>query len=311
MAFLNLPARNTAMRSRVHVRVLYGATMIAVIAGLLYLDWWLEAALRAGGESKIMLLWPLLEALPTAVVLVALLTVGFRELARLANAAGIKLLGVSGLLATAIVATEAYWYRLLDILTSSIGVAYLTVPLLSLGLLGMFAEQMIRYRTEAAFRRIAATALAVVYLGLCGGLIFAIRLRGVGQLVLFLAAVKFTDIGAYFTGITLGRHKMIPWLSPGKSWEGLAGGLAAGAAISVLVAYVLKISELWFWEAIVFGVVVGLAGQFGDLCESLLKRSACAKDSGSVVPEFGGVLDIIDSPLLAAPIALILLSILM
>ncbi|RPI58417.1 MAG: CDP-archaeol synthase [Planctomycetaceae bacterium] len=129
---------------------------------------------------------------------------------------------------------------------------------------------------------------------------------------MFLVAVKCTDIGAYFTGSAIGRHKLIPWLSPGKTWEGLLGGMAAAAGVSVLAVWAMDIhiagSALPFWRAVVFGVVVGLIGQFGDLSESLMKRSVNVKDSGAVVPEFGGVLDILDSPLLAAPAGYLMLT---
>jgi phosphatidate cytidylyltransferase len=165
--------------------------------------------------------------------------------------------------------------------------------------------------------RVSATLLAVVYLGAGAALMLAIRMDerlGVPALVLFLAAVKFTDIGAYFTGTAIGRHKLIPWLSPGKTWEGLAGGLAAAAGISMLVVWAFRHVQsahlsLSYAQAAIFGVVVGGIGQFGDLSESLLKRSAQVKDSGSLVPEFGGILDILDSPLLAAPPAYVLLAV--
>ena len=153
--------------------------------------------------------------------------------------------------------------------------------------------------------------LVVIYLGIGGMLIFSIRQGGVKVLTVFLVAVKFTDIGAYFTGSFIGKHKLIGWLSPGKTWEGLIGGLIVSAAASAFVGWILEIPELGFWELVIFGPVVGLAGQFGDLCESLLKRSVQVKDSGSVVPQFGGVLDIIDSPLIAAPVGLIMLAILL
>jgi phosphatidate cytidylyltransferase len=173
----------------------------------------------------------------------------------------------------------------------------------------VFAEQMLRARTADAVRRVAVTLLAVVYLGAGAALLVATRTDfGVPALLLVLAAVKFTDIGAYFTGSFFGRHKLIPWLSPGKSWEGLAGGLAAGAGIAMLAAAVLGPETLTLAEAALLGVVLGLAGQFADLCESLLKRSADVKDAGAVVPEFGGVLDILDSPLLAAPVGYALLA---
>jgi len=123
--------------------------------------------------------------------------------------------------------------------------------------------------------------------------------------------VKFTDIGAFFGGKALGRRKLIPWLSPGKTWEGLFFGLltaaAVGAAMSPAIGprtgYILP-----WWKGAIFGAILGGIGQLGDLLESLMKRDAEVKDSGSLVPGFGGVLDIIDSPLLAAPFAYLLFS---
>jgi phosphatidate cytidylyltransferase len=131
---------------------------------------------------------------------------------------------------------------------------------------------------------------------------------GVPLLAVFLTAVKCTDMVAYFVGSAVGRHKLIPWLSPGKSWEGLAGGLIGGAGAAMLAAWGLGAKALAIWQAAGLGVALGAAGQFGDLCESLLKRSVQAKDSGSAVPQYGGVLDILDSPLLAAPVAWAILS---
>jgi phosphatidate cytidylyltransferase len=175
----------------------------------------------------------------------------------------------------------------------------------------IFLEQMITRRTTDAVRTIACTILTVLYLGIGGAMILQIRMdesNGLLKLVMFLAVVKSTDIGAYFTGSAIGRRKLIPWLSPGKSWEGLIGGLAAAAGVSILIAHFGDIG-IAVWQAGLFGVIVGLAGQFGDLCESLFKRSARLKDSSSMVPEFGGVLDIIDSPLIAAPAAFALFAI--
>ncbi len=295
------------MNSKVPTRVLYGAIMIAALAGLLYLDWWIDRQLDADGPAAA------LYCLPTTIVLLGVVILGFLELARLAGAAGVKLLGVSGMLATVALASHPYWQDQLwrsVMVKGQIASLFSPVMVLILSFLAMFAEQMIRFRLEDALRRVAATLLAVLYLGVGGMFIFYIRNLSVQHLVLFLMAVKCTDIGAYFTGTAIGKHKMIAWLSPGKSWEGLIGGLVFAAGICVFAGWALGIEALAVWQRALFGVIVGLAGQFGDLCESLLKRSAKVKDSGAVVPEFGGVLDIIDSPLLAAPIALILLAIL-
>jgi len=276
------------MSSPMTKRILYGAIMIAVLAGLFYLDSWV----REG---------PL-----TAAVLLILVLLGSRELARIAEGSGLKLLATSGMLGTALVAMSPYWIHRLGFAVTG---GCVTI-VIGISLLGVFVEQMIRYRTENALANVAATSLGILYLGVGGALILLIRGWGVKQLVLFLIAVKCTDIGAYFTGSGLGRHKIIPWLSPGKSWEGLIGGLVFAGLVTILAAWVLgprPSVDLWKWGA--FAVVVGLGGQFADLCESLLKRSAKLKDSGALVPEFGGVLDIIDSPLLAAPVGVIALSI--
>jgi len=301
------------MNSKVPTRVFYGAIMIALLAGLLYLDWRIEGRLRTGSRGTDAPRQSPFYCLPTALILLALTVKAFCELRRLARASGAKILPSVGLIAAAGLATFPYWYGLLS--TRAGADPFRQSPpvltFLCLAVVGVCAEQMIRHRTANALPNIAATLLAVLYLGVGGALILTIRMIAIVPLVMFLAAVKLTDIGAYFTGSLVGRHKMIPWLSPGKTWEGLVGGLVVAAGITVLLAFVWvgesTAAALGRWAA--FAVAVGLAGQFGDLCESLLKRSADVKDSGAVVPEFGGVLDIMDSPLLAAPVALIALGI--
>jgi phosphatidate cytidylyltransferase len=222
------------------------------------------------------------------------------------------------LIGALLLATLPFWWQWLATpLHPSAGADDLLV-LAGLIVLLVFAEQMARCKTDDAVRQISATFLAVLYLGVGTALVLHLRLTyGLGGLILFLASVKFTDIGAYFTGSAIGKHKMIPWLSPGKSWEGLAGGVVAAGGMAVLVTWGLSLTGSSLWApplaipaAAGFGALVGLAGQFADLCESLLKRNAKLKDSGALMPNFGGVLDIVDSPLLSAPVAVILLRLL-
>ena len=298
------------MKRAMKTRIALGVVMIAAVCAVLWLDWWLERRFCDRPAEYAEWLRIVLHGLPTTVVLVALAVAAFSELARLAAGAGAGILPAAGTVGAVAVATCPRWCEPLwsnpPLPDSGLFLAGSLVW--SSGfLMLLFVEQMVRHRTDGAVRRIGATLLAVAYIGIGLALILCIRLLDVAALVVFLAAVKFTDIGAYFAGSAIGRHKMIPWLSPGKSWEGLAGGLIAAAAVSVLAARLLA-PRIETWQAAVFGVAVGLAGQFGDLCESLLKRSAQMKDSGAVVPEFGGVLDIIDSPLLAAPVALLMLE---
>lgn len=276
-------------------RIVLGLIMIGLLAGLLWLDWHLENTNTL----------PFV-ALPMVLVFLPIWGGAFIELRRLGRSAGMELLSVSGLVSTIVLAGLPFiaQYR-------PEGISALPWVLLVLWLTAMaaFIEQMARNRIEGGLVRVLGTLGGVIYLGVGGAVILGIRMHhGVGALVLFLAAVKSTDIGAYFTGSAIGKHKLIPWLSPGKSWEGLIGGLIAAAGVSVLLTSVLGLVEMGIWQAAIFGLAVGLAGQFGDLCESLLKRSAQVKDSGSVLPQFGGVLDVIDSPLLAGPVALIILE---
>ena len=107
------------------------------------------------------------------------------------------------------------------------------------------------------------------------------------------------DTGAYLSGITLGRHKMFPRISPKKSWEGAIGGALATIASAFIVAHFYTFMELWQW--IGMALVVVLAGTFGDLTESMVKRQLDIKDSGHILPGHGGFLDRLDSMLFAIP----------
>ena len=124
-------------------------------------------------------------------------------------------------------------------------------------------------------------------------------------------------IGAFFVGTKFGRHKLRPTVSPAKSVEGMAGGLVASALAAVLFALATPGGSFVIahdggfpmaWRAAVFGLALTAAGQLGDLVESCFKRDAGLKDSGRVIPCFGGILDLIDSPVLAMPVAWFLLT---
>jgi phosphatidate cytidylyltransferase len=119
--------------------------------------------------------------------------------------------------------------------------------------------------------------------------------------------VKAADVGAYATGHLIGRHKLIAWLSPGKTIEGFIGGLVVAAIVAALILTPPINPSFTRPQALFVGLVLGGIGQLGDLLESLLKRDAGVKDSGKL-PGFGGLLDLLDSPLLAAPAAYWLLK---
>ncbi|QGJ68903.1 Phosphatidate cytidylyltransferase [Planctomycetales bacterium 10988] len=187
-------------------------------------------------------------------------------------------------------------------------------------LLVVFCIEIGRYKEPAeVIARLATTVFAIGYVGWT--FTFGMQLRwlgfehqadgscGIAALISLVLVVKLSDIGAYTVGRIAGRHKMAPRVSPGKTIEGGLGAVAAailGAWISLVWLTPLVTSvedwEVPWWLWVSFGVIVGLAGMIGDLAESLLKRSTGRKDSSTWMPGFGGVFDLFDSLMLAAPV---------
>jgi phosphatidate cytidylyltransferase len=200
------------------------------------------------------------------------------------------------------------------------------------GLFGILGLGLLVYCTffkpvEEVISAAAAAIFCLLYTGLALLALPTLRAQenGPSLLLLLLFVVWAGDTSAYYVGRTWGRHKMAPKLSPGKSWEGAVASVAGSVLVAFLLvrlANLLQASsnsavlawmeracpsavisypdELSYW--LVLAVIINLAGQVGDLAESALKRSAGVKDSGSLLPGHGGVLDRIDALLLAAPV---------
>ena len=152
----------------------------------------------------------------------------------------------------------------------------------------------------------AGTLLGAAYLGGLGGTMAALRLvppeaGGPWVLMLLLTTVMSADSAALFVGSAIGRHKLAPRISPGKTWEGLAGGVAGGI-LGALVVRHFGLQWVPLTHMVVLAAIVVLAGVAGDLAESLLKRWAGVKDSGALFPGHGGMLDRLDSLLFGAPV---------
>lgn len=133
---------------------------------------------------------------------------------------------------------------------------------------------------------------------------------GFGYLLLPLMAAFATDTGALFFGKTFGKHKLAPEVSPGKTVEGMLGGLFFSFVIVFMVGRVLEnfLFDLNIYDALLFSLLVSSAAQLGDLAESLLKRATGVKDSGTFMPGHGGVLDRLDSLLFAVPVTYIFIT---
>lgn len=187
----------------------------------------------------------------------------------------------------------------------------LTIPL-------CFAGEMLRYQKPGGvIVNVALSLLTIGYLGVNFAFLVWLRFvndanqaQGIAAVVSVMWIVKFSDTGAYLFGKTLGRHKMTPLLSPGKTIEGALGGIAVAClAAWVYFQYVMPLvfgadTAIGTWRGwLIYAVLVTLAGMVGDLAESLLKRDMGRKDSSSWLRGLGGVLDVMDSVLLAAPVA--------
>ncbi len=187
-----------------------------------------------------------------------------------------------------------------------------TIAIITTGMIAVFVLSILifsRHRNAAGVIAAAgAVMFAMVYLGFMLGFLLALRRSHSAWIVVGVIAVaKACDTGAYFTGRAIGRHRMIPWLSPGKTWEGLAGGIVTAAAVGVGLSFASRLLEpadhVPVWIGAVCGVVFAIVGQLGDLTMSLFKRGAGLKDSSAMLPGLGGVLDVLDSPLMVAPVA--------
>lgn len=167
-----------------------------------------------------------------------------------------------------------------------------------------------KQQVEGMLAAAGGALLSFCYLGLLMAFWVLIRRdHSVWVMLWLMLVVKSCDIGAFFTGRAIGKHKLIPWLSPGKTWEGFWGGLATSAGVAVGGGFLVgavgpsgSAFPMWIQAALV-GAVLGAVGQLGDLLASLLKRDAGVKDAGGSLPGFGGMLDLIDSLVLAGPVA--------
>ncbi len=234
------------------------------------------------------------------------------ELHRMAQAGGTRPLAVGiGLAAAFPLAVQAWYEGLFAVPLSVLAVIMIALVVLSIWQRGVDGRPL---------AAVSITVFGVLYTA--GALSFAYGLRyhrwtvdaaaGTALLLLPMVLTWASDIGAYFVGRAIGRHKLIPSVSPGKTVEGALGGLAATVLVTWLyVVFILRpvahlsLSPL---AMVLFGLAISVAAQLGDLAESLFKREAGVKDSSKLIPGHGGVLDRIDSLLFVLPVAFLLLD---
>lgn len=297
--------------------------MIAAFALLMWADEWLETIHLPGGLSFLAL--PDGRSPPGLLLLLAGLVIGARaaiELARMFKATGtpasrrvVVFSALLGIVAGGFTIGSATRSAGAAIFRAHGGAVFATAGVLVV--IVAFLIHTRRQTIRGACGAVGAALTAFVYAGVTLGFLMALRTEFSAWVVAgVVMTAKTCDIGAYFTGRAIGRHKLIPWVSPGKTWEGLVGGMltsgAVGAGLAALAGSFerssgtsggLELVQLTPLHGFIAGALLGLTAQLGDLSASVLKRDAGIKDSGRLLPGFGGVIDVIDSLVLAGPAA--------
>lgn len=293
-------------------RILLGSLMIAALGGLIALDAWLSTDSAATGTGLDPNAPPpssfRLAGLPVTAVAVLLVVLATFEFGAMLRAGGHRPVTLwAAVVSAGLVAIPWLPPRLW-----ASGESMTAVWLMG-GLIGTALAVMARKTTERATTAMATTLLIIVYLGVLGSFFVRIRFVNPGPagallVVYAILTIKAADIGAYFTGMLFGRHPLAPWLSPKKTVEGFLGALVFSAAVAAAGTVQWPVASFGshpfsLTQAVVFGVVMALVGHLGDLAESAMKRDIGVKDSAALIPAFGGLLDLLDSPLFAAPVA--------
>lgn len=179
---------------------------------------------------------------------------------------------------------------------------------LILFVLGLCIRQFISRSNPAGLLAISTTLFGLMYvpwlLNFIQKIHFFPKVNGAYYILYFVLVTKCSDIGAYSVGSLIGKHKMIPRISPNKTWEGFGGAVAVSTLASVVFAWLAgpKLRGMTWGHAVILGILLSTAAVVGDLIESLFKREAGVKDSGRFFPGIGGILDLMDSLLFNAPL---------
>jgi phosphatidate cytidylyltransferase len=239
-----------------------------------------------------------LGGLPLLALAALLLTLAEIEFCRLMARDGFRLACAFGI--------GLLWLLLLDAQHPEWG---LLKPGLTLILLASLTWQLF-HRQRCPVANWAMTVVGGLYLGLCGACVIALRAvrpDGLWWTLTALPAIVFADTGAFFVGRALGRHKLAPTLSPGKTWEGYVAGVLLSGLLTALLAafwrrYASAESAIGWQHGLLLGRTIAVIAPLGDLAISMFKRQVGAKDTGTIIPGHGGALDRVDSILWAGVI---------
>jgi len=273
-------------------RLFFGTLMTLLFTAIVIFDGWLDGSLtRSTADDK-----PVQGTV--LCILIALLVIPSQiELSKLAATRNLKVFLPVSITGSILLATWRFWQQIAGF-RPEIYLLFISVFVLSALLLYQYA----RHGTSGVLANCGVNCFSMWYLGLLSSFCLAMRIEfGLWPMLMFVFVIKCSDIGAYAIGTLYGKRRFAPKISPAKSWEGMGG--ACAAAVIVAVGFAVGCGIMAWWMAVGFGLCFAFLGQMGDLAESMMKRDAERKDSANKVPGFGGVLDIIDSILIAAPLA--------
>jgi len=292
-----MPFKSTMM-----TRIYLGGAMTLALLSLLVGEGWLAI-------HQYFFLPPELEGIVFCLVAALMAAWGCLELLGMARSKGLTPLTNITVVGVALIVGQPFWTHVGLGSQGHDSAKYLGIVVIGLMFMAAWGQAR-KLGPQETLANLSVTCFCFCYFGL--GLMFLvlIRLQGagtstiieqVGPVIMFLACVKSADIGAYFTGRAIGRHLWVPSISPAKTWEGFGGGVVLTIIVASLLSRIFGIMDMPM--ALLFGLFVAVTGQLGDLLESMLKRDAGNKDSAQLLPAFGGVLDLMDSVLVAAPFA--------
>ena len=239
--------------------------------------------------------------------------VGLLEFYGMVGANGLprfKWLGLAG----GVALVSVLFLHLSGLAKAPVGAAELELGILAILLLVLLVRRVFAHPAPSAFAMVGHTMLGVLCVSWLLGFMLKIFFYAAPQgaafdggycLLFFILATKCSDIGAYSLGSLIGRHKMIPKVSPTKTWEGFAGAILLSTAAAMVMAHywgAARLGGMTLAHAAALGLVLAVGAVLGDLVESVFKRDSGVKDSGAFFPGIGGILDLLDSLLFNAPL---------
>ncbi|MEG0440001.1 MAG: phosphatidate cytidylyltransferase [Solibacillus sp.] len=233
---------------------------------------------------------------PFALVVCALAIVGFYEILKMKGISIVSIPGLLGLLALLILVIPETWSAEVVQL-----VGYESKLMIVYGIAALLLIYIVLVKNKMTFDEIGFILLGVFYVGLGFHYFIEARIIGLEFIVFALLVVWTTDSGAYFVGRKLGKHKLWPEISPKKTVEGFVGGIVIAVLFAIAMQLFYPITDSYL-KLIVVTIIASMVGQMGDLVESAIKRHYGVKDSGTILPGHGGILDRFDSLLFVVPL---------